>query len=146
MPLNWMTSLRGIEISLKSSLQVTWKDFFFFKQNTWLLAILNRTATTFPPSSLPHLSPSPKRELKKLVWFYLQLWSSWLWESRSSWPSSPVLKSSGAGQRNTGIVSASHKSPLCTPVAPRSWARCSGGVCTVPEASEIKEVREKHSH
>lgn len=94
---------------------------------------------------LPPCFPFPSKELKKTVWSYLQLWSSWLWESRWSWPSSPVLKSSGVGQRNTGIFSSSHKSPLCIPAAPRSWAWCPGDGCTVPEASEINEPR-KHSH
>ena len=100
----------------------------------------------FPHSLVfPQAIPSPTKELKQTVRSHLQLWSSWLWESRWSWPSSPVLKSSGAGQRSTGIFSASHRSPLCIPEAPQSWAWWLGDGRTVPEASEMNQPREKQS-
>lgn len=85
--------------------------------------------------------PFPLVRANIFIQFYLQLWSSWLWESRWSWPSSPVLKSWGAGQRNTGIFSSSRKSPLCICVAPLSWAWCSCGGSTVPEASEMNQAQ-----
>lgn len=85
--------------------------------------------------------PFPPVKANTSIWFYLQLWSSWPWGSRWSWPSSPVLKSWGAGQRNTGIFSSSRKSPLCICAAPQSCAWCSCGVSTVPEASERKQVQ-----
>lgn len=101
----------------------------------------NRAALSHIPLLSGSLLPFPPVRANTSTGFYLQLWSSWPWESRWSWPSSPVLKSWGVGQRNTGIFSSSRKSPLCICVAPQSWAWCSCGVSTVPEASERKQVQ-----
>lgn len=101
----------------------------------------HRTAVSHIPLLSCSVLPFPPLRANTSIPFYLQLWSSWPWESRWSWPSSPVLKSWGAGQRNTGIFSSSRKSPLCICVAPQSWAWCSCGVSTVPEASERKQVQ-----
>lgn len=140
-PLNWVTSLWGTEIRQKSILTCNVTRIFFWPEHQVAVYFESHDRHFSMFLLAPHI-PLPQGELQKLVWFYLQLWSSWLWESRWSWPSSPGLISSGAGQRNTGIFSASHKSPLCTPVAPRSRAWRPGGVRTVPGASAINEVRE----
>lgn len=101
----------------------------------------HRTQLSHIPLLSCSMLPFPSVIDNTFMQFYLQLWSSWLWESRWSWPSSPGLKSWGAGQRNTGIFSSSHKSPLCKCVAPLSWAWCSCGESTVPEASETNQAK-----
>lgn len=116
-------------------------DRSWYSYSTWTQMPGHRTVLSYIPLLSGSMLPFPPVRPNTSKQFYLQLWSSWPWESRWSWPSSPVLKSWGAGQRNTGIFSSSRKSPLCICVAPQSWAWCSCGGNTVPEASERKQVQ-----